>query len=129
MNTRIFLLMILLFLAGCQSAPDAVLDIPFDTLVADPGKYDGEFFCTEGIYLSGFEISALGAATYERDGFLYLTEPVIWIERADVKTQAECTSFQGYQFCPVQVCGRFKFGGSYGHLGGYKYQIESTQTE
>ena len=129
MNTRILLLMILLSLAGCQSAPDVVVDIPFETLVTDSASYTGKQICTEGIYLSGFEISALGESTYERDGFPYLTEPVMWIERADVKTQAECASFQGYQFCPVQVCGRFKFGGSYGHLGGYKYQIESTQTE
>lgn len=101
------------------------MEITFKELVTNPGKYTGNFLCTEGVYLNGFEIAALGAAVVERDGFHYLSDPVIWIEGLEPTLRNECLSSLGYQFCPALVCGRFEYGESYGHLGGYKYQIRS----
>jgi hypothetical protein len=68
----------------------------------------------------------LAASTYEKDGAVYLAEPVAWLEGADVRSRSDCftpdTAPQA-TFCRVAVCGRFEAAGGYGHLGAYDFQI------
>jgi hypothetical protein len=121
-----FLIFILLLLA-CRSRGNSITTISFSELISDPIKYSGKNICTEGIYLSGFEASALGADIYELNGSIYLTEPAIWIEGIEVINLTECKTSNGYSFCPAKVCGHFEYGQKYGHLGGYEYQIISSK--
>lgn len=100
--------------------------VPFTELVSTPVRYQGQTVCTEGVALQGFEASSLGASTYARDGQLYLTEPVIWLEGVPVEDNEHCTRTQGYSFCPTKICGKFEAEGGYGHLGGFLYQITGT---
>ena len=60
--------------------------VEFGELVSNPQKYHGKDVCTEGVYVSAFEISALGASTYQRGSAVYLTEPAIWIGRGTSKS-------------------------------------------
>ncbi len=118
-NSILLVVSFLLFACSGQQPPT----VPFADLVADPGRYDGLEVCTEGVYLQGFEASSLGAATYEQDGFLYLAEPVIWLEGAALELQGACTEFREYAFCPATACGLFETGDGFGHLGGYAHQM------
>lgn len=107
------------------SAALAATDVSFNDLMAMPATYAGKQICTHGVYLSGFEVEALGQDTVERDGVLYLTEPSIWLERAKIEAESDCTEVgtPPARFCQARACGRFDSGGGYGHLGGWNYQI------
>lgn len=111
-----------LLISGCLQSTRADIS----DLLSNPERYQGREICTEGVYLSGFEASALGASTYQVSGAVYLTEPVIWIERADIRSKGDCFETQTTppsEFCTVTVCGLFECGGEYGHLGAYECQL------
>ncbi len=95
-------------------------------LIYAPEKYDGKSIQTEGIYVSSFEVSALGRLTYKQGDSLFLTEPTIWIESTTIETKSDCFTTGFYdiaEFCVVTVHGIFEYGEGYGHMGQYKYQI------
>jgi len=123
--------LLLLTLTGCIPVGDVKsneTDVPFSELTTHASKYTGQRICTQGVYLSAFEINALAASTYQRDGATYLTEPTIWIEGTNFALSSDCITSDTrppMKFCQARVCGLFEAGGSYGHLGGYPYQIEA----
>ena len=117
-----------LSLCGCLATPEPATGefVEFRELVAHPQRHHGGEICTSGIYASGFETNALGASTYEVDGAVYLSQPVIWIEGAEIRSKGECVKAGGAppaEFCQVEVCGIFESGGGFGHLGGYQFQL------
>jgi hypothetical protein len=121
-------ILIIMVTAGCLAAPARTTPefVEFGELVADPQRYDGSEICTEGIHAMGFETNALGASTYDGGNTVYLTEPTIWIEGAEIRVTGGCLESGDSpraEFCPVQVCGVFEAGRGFGHLGGYKYQL------
>jgi hypothetical protein len=102
------------------------IKVGIDDLTSDPRSYQKKEVCTEGIYASGFEVNALAASTYREGDAVYLTEPAIWIEGAQIRSRSDCfesATTPPIEFCKVTVCGFFEFGGQYGHLGGYEYQL------
>jgi hypothetical protein len=105
--------------AGCVNS------VSFDDLTQNALDYNGMQVCTEGVYLSGFEVSALGKLAEQRNNNTYLTEPAIWIEGINVEKR-ECFKTETlfpFEFCNAKVCGIFEYGDKYGHLGDYNYQI------
>lgn len=115
-------------ISGCDQSRKAshIELIEFSDLVSNPHNYHGKNICAEGAYLLGFEVSALGASTYQQGSAVYLTEPVIWIEGADIRSSTDCfktDTTPPAEFCQATVCGLFETGGNYGHLGAYKFQI------
>ncbi len=101
--------------------------VSLDALLAEQGEFNGQYVCTEGVYLTGFEVSALAASTEEEGGYLRLSGPAIWLEGATVQSRQDCVQTDtqpSYEFCQAVVCGMFEAGGSYGHGGGYSYQLE-----
>jgi hypothetical protein len=109
---------------GDGSSPAGL--VAFDALVANPGQYAGQYVCTEGVQADGFESSGLAAATYQSGGTTYLTEPVIWLEGADIRSRQDCvrTDTQPpYEFCRAVACGVFETGGGFGHTGAYGHQL------
>jgi hypothetical protein len=111
-----------LLITGCVQS----IMVDIDDLLSDPRSYQNKEVCTEGIYASGFEVNALAASTYREGDAVYLTAPAIWIEGAQIRSSADCFSSATtppIEFCQVTVCGFFEFGGQYGHLGGYEYQL------
>jgi hypothetical protein len=103
--------------------------VPFGTLLADPQQYVNQVLCTEGVQVDGFEASGLAASSYIKDGHRYLTEPVIWLEGADIQSREDCTRTDAnpsYEFCHVVVCGVFETGGGYGHGGAYAHELRGS---
>lgn len=103
------------------------MKVDIDELLSNAQSYQGKEICTEGVYASGSEISALGASTHEVAGAIYLTGPTIWIEGADIRSRTDCfktDTIPPTEFCQVTVCGLLETGGNYGHLGAYKYQLQ-----
>jgi hypothetical protein len=118
-------LAVMLVIAGCGSGTRAK-HVSFADLVANPDGYRGREICTEGVYASGFEVSALGASTYQENASVYLTAPAIWIEGANIVSRQDCFSAGAnppVEFCRVTVCGVFEAGAGYGHAGAYEFQI------
>ncbi|MBX7234580.1 MAG: hypothetical protein K1X65_09370 [Caldilineales bacterium] len=131
-----YLIPLIILLGACAAPPTQppatptpasppTADVPFGDLMTAPATYAGQDICTNGVYLSSFEVEALGQDTVERDGALYLTEPAIWLERAQIEAEPNCTEVgtPPAKFCPARVCGRFDYGGQYGHLNGWSYRI------
>jgi hypothetical protein len=121
-------LLSILFVGGCLETPQptGARTLEFEELVAHPQRYHGSEICTAGIYASGFETTALGASTYEVDGAVYLSQPAIWIEGAEIRARGDCIKTGGApsaEFCQAEVCGLFESGGGFGHLGAYEYQL------
>jgi hypothetical protein len=118
------LVLLVILLGSCtQAHPKSIV---FGDLVSNSDRYHGKNVCAEGICVSGFETSALGASTYRDRDVVYLAEPAIWLEGADVVFRRDCFSSGAYpphEFCQVRACGLFEAGGSYGHAGVYKFQI------
>ena len=111
-----------LLITGCVKS----IEVDIDDLQSDPRSYQNKEVCTEGIYASGFEVNALAASTYREGDAVYLTQPAIWIEGAQIRSTTDCFmsgTTPPIEFCKVIVCGFFEFGGRYGHLGGYEYQL------
>jgi hypothetical protein len=116
-----------LLLACCQSDSRGDSDlVALETLMATPQRYAGQYVCTEGVHVDGFEASGLAASMYEQDGYPQLTEPVIWLEGAEFESREDCirTDTQpSFEFCQALVCGVFETGGGYGHGGAYAHQL------
>lgn len=131
------LILVVVWLTGCTNptvtptwsvtpALTTQAHVEFRDLVSNPQRYDGKSLCTNGVYVSGFEASALGASTYQRGSAVYLTEPAIWVENPDIRSRTDCfktDTTPPAEFCRAIVCGLFEAGGSYGHLGGYSFQM------
>ena len=83
-------LLLALLINGCIQS----MKVDISDLLSNPERYQGREICTEGIYVSGFEASAVGASTYQVGGAVYLTEPAIWIERADIRSSSDCFETQ-----------------------------------
>ncbi len=111
-----------LLINGCIQS----MKVDISDLLSNPERYQGREICTEGVYVSGFEASALGASTYQVGRAVYLTEPAIWIEGADIRSRSNCFEAQTTppaEFCKVTVCGLFECKGKHGHLGAYQCQL------
>jgi hypothetical protein len=129
-SLTVFLLSFFLLLSSsaCTSSPSGPQQVEFSDLVTNPERYDGEAICTEGIYLVAFEVNAMGSGIYTQDEYVYLNEPSIWLEGAEIENQGECFQVErepGANFCPVRACGQFETGGNYGHLGSWEFQLSN----
>jgi len=128
----ITLLLFMALLSGCgrDTTVDAERFVDFGELVTNPQSYHGRQICTAGVYILGFETSALGASTYQRGSAIYITEPAIWVQGAEIRTTGDCFTSDTAppaEFCQVEVCGLFESGGGFGHLGGYEYQLRGLE--
>ncbi len=127
----VMLALIILLLSCGQDYGSRYADlVAFDALVAHPQQYADQYLCTEGVQIDGFEVSALAASTYERDGYPQLTEPVIWLEGVDFQSRKNCIrtdTHPPFEFCQAIVCGVFETGGGYGHGGAYAYQLRGQE--
>jgi hypothetical protein len=136
MKTKIFISCIILLIllltgdqAGC-SQNDAI-EVTFDQLFADSGKYNNNDITIEGFFFHGFETIIL-SESLETSGLapdhLVPKGRMIWIE-GGIPKNLEDQLYQQQQsgslevFGKVRITGRFEYGGEYGHLGGFTQQI------
>jgi hypothetical protein len=124
------LLSVLLLACGPGDGSSQAGLVAFDHLVANAQQYAGQFLCTEGVHVDGFEASGLAAAMFEKGGRPQLAEPVIWVEGAGLQSREDCIhtdTTPSFEFCQAVVCGVFEAGGGYGHGGGYAYQLRGRE--
>jgi hypothetical protein len=88
--TMMLALSILLLACGQRDRSGYADLVAFDALRANPQQYVGQYVCTEGVHVDAFELSGQAASAHATDGYLHLTEPVIWLEGADFRSREEC---------------------------------------
>lgn len=89
--------------------------VSLDAIKADPAQWDRKQIVYEGIYKTGFEVSALDD---------------MWLDTAP-NTQIIKSGSVGSQANRVRVTGILfaRPGAHYGHLGGYKFQLTASKIE
>lgn len=127
---RISIFVVALLFCGCTQKGDTenLEFVAIDELISHPEKYDGKSVCTEAIYASGFETNVIGASTYQKGSAVYITEPAIWVEGAEIIARDDCfktDTAPPAEFCNIRICGLFEYGENFGHLGQYKYQLRA----
>lgn len=133
------LLLLLAFLAtGCGGAGVTVTQTAtFDQLLARPIQYNDKMVTVDGFYFHGFEVIVLseklvysGHAT----GHLIPRGEMIWIE-GGIPIEVYDNLYQQRMMGPterygkVRITGKFQYGGTYGHLDSYTYQITPSEVE
>ena len=123
---------------GCsQGQATEVQEITFEQLFSNPGKYSGKHVTVEGFYFSGFEVIVLSEKleySGYAEGHLIPKGSMVWIEGGisrEVYDKLYQQSMMGpsERYGRVRVTGKFEYGGRYGHLGGYEYQISPARVE
>lgn len=106
-----------------------VISVTIPELISNPSLYNGRLIKTSGFGVFGFEANALGDSLERRNDAVYLKEPAIWLEGQEVVIAKQNCFSEDFlppaTFCEVSVEGIFEYGGNYGHLGQYRYQIRS----
>ena len=111
--------------------------VTFQQLLASPEKYNGQNVTLEGFYFHGWEVSCLsetlGPSGYA-EGHLVPKGELVWVEGGiprEVYDGLNSQQMTGYieHYGKVRVSGIFQYGGRYGHVGGYSYQITPARVE
>jgi hypothetical protein len=128
----ILAVVIMIPITGCagenQSNSNEVI---FEQLISHPEKYNSKNITLEAFYFHGFEIIVLSdTLKYSgyAEGHLIPDGELIWIEGGiplEVYNQLTQQQMMGpdERYGKVRVKGKFEYGGSYGHVGGYRFQI------
>ncbi|MFH1486136.1 MAG: hypothetical protein ABIH46_08700 [Chloroflexota bacterium] len=112
-------------------------EITFDQLFTNPGQYNGKNVAMEGFYFQGFEVNVLSEKleySGSADGHLVPKGRIVWVE-GGVAKEVYDKLYQQQMMGPAErygrarVSGRLEYGGEFGHLGGYRYQITPSQVE
>ena len=134
----LFIGLIVLGVSGCADEDSSKgYSITFERLFSNPGQYNERTITIEGFVFLGFETMVLSEELRQSgyaEGHLIPGDRVIWIEGGiptDIYNNLHEQSMMGpdERFGKVLVTGTFQYGGQYGHLGGYKYQITSLQIQ
>ena len=123
---------------GCGGEqPATAPDVTFDHLFTNLDKYDGRQVTIEGYYYHGFETivlsERLGYSGYA-EGHLVPKGLMLWIEGGipeEVYDGLHRQQMMGpiERFGKLRMTGLFEYGGKYGHLGQFNYQITPSQVE
>jgi len=130
------LLLFLVLNAGCRGEQEAQ-QVTLEQLFSNPHKYNGEYVITEGFYFGGFEVIVLSEnLEYSgyAEGHLIPKGRMLWLEGGIPKEvydrlYSQQTMGPLERYGKIRVEGKFEYGGKYGHLGGYNYQITPSQVD
>ena len=124
--------LIALLASGCANKGSGEgASITFEQLFSNPSQYNGKEITIEGFVFLGFETMVL-SEELRLSGYaerhLVPGERMLWIEggiAADIRDGLYEQNMMGpsERYGKVLVRGKFQYGGQYGHLGAYKYQI------
>jgi hypothetical protein len=133
------------FTSGCigqEHIPDKQ-SVTFEQLFSAPEKYHEKSILIEGFIFLGFETMVLCeeleySGYYE--GHLVPGERMLWFEGGiptEIYDQLQEQNMPGdyggmaplEKFGKLEVKGIFEYGGQYGHLGMYKYQITPSEIQ
>ena len=109
-------------------------EFSFEQWFSDPNQYNDQEITIDGYYFTGFEIIVLSENLYYTgyaQGHLWPTGRMLWIE-GGIPLEIYDSLYQQEMIGPterygqIRIKGKFEFGGEYGHLGQYNYQIVPT---
>lgn len=127
-----------LWVSGCAGGDSGKGNrVTFEKLFSNPGHYNGKTVTIEGFVFLGFEVMVLSEElkySGYAEGHLIPGERVLWIEGGiptDIYENLHEQSMMGpsERYGKVLAMGTFKYGGQYGHLGAYKYQITPSEIQ
>ena len=130
--------LIALLVTGCIDwGSTNVASVTFEQLLADPNHFNGKEITIEGFVFLGFEIMVLSEELNPSgyaEGHLIPDERMLWIEGgipADIRDELYEQRMMGpsERYGKVLVRGVFQYGGQYGHLGAYQYQISPSEIQ
>jgi hypothetical protein len=124
---------------GCLG-PEQIPDkqpITFEQLYSAPEKYHEKTILIEGFIFLGFETMVLSEELRDSGyakGHLIPGERILWFEGglpAEIYDQLFEQNMMGFSenYGKLRVEGVFQYGGEYGHLGMYQYQITPSEIE
>jgi hypothetical protein len=118
---------------GSTTTTTTAAQITFSQLIADPAKYNGQTVTIDGFWFDGFEIEVLAErlipSSYAQ-GNLQPDGVKIWgyggipteISRQLYLQPDNSTGYQAH-YGKVELTGTLEFGGGYGQMNSYQYQI------
>lgn len=123
---------------GCsETQTNSAQEVTFEQLFTRPNQYDGKLITIEGFYFQGFEVNVL-CEKLEYSGYapghLIPKGRMVWVEGVIPQEVFDRLNQQQMlgpteRYGKVRVIGKFEYGGKYGHLGGYNFQIETTEVK
>ena len=130
--------LVVLSASGCASGNSGNgASVTFEQLLSNPSKYNGKDITIEGFLFLGFETMVLSEELKHSgyaEGHLIPGEIMLWIE-GGIPTGIHDNLHEQHTMGPAErygkvlVRGTFQYGGQYGHLGAYKYQISPSQIQ
>jgi hypothetical protein len=130
--------LIALLASGCTNGDSAKgTSVTFEQLLSNPSQYNGKEITLEGFVFLGFETMVLSEELRRSgyaEGHLIPGERMLWIEGGiptDIHDGLHEQRMMGpsERYGKVVAQGIFQYGGQYGHLGAYKYQISTSQIQ
>lgn len=128
----ILVVAVMIPITGCAGEQRIINDeATFEQLVSNPERYNGKRITVEAFYFHGFEIivicDSLKYSGYA-EGHLIPDSKLIWVEGGiplEVYNKLNRQQIIGpdERYGKVRIQGKFENGGSYGHVGGYQFQI------
>jgi len=124
---------------GCQlpEKETTAHEVTFEQLFSSPKQFHGKNIILEGFYFHGFEVIVL-AERLEYSGYaeghLVPRGKMLWVEGGiplEIYNQLYQQQMMGpdERYGKLKVKGKFEYGGQYGHVGAYNYQITPSQVE
>ena len=134
----IFISLIALLASGCANGDSGKgTKVTFEQLFSNPSQYSGKNISIEGFVFLGFETMVLSEELKKSgyaEGHLIPGERMLWIE-GGIPTDIHDELHEQHMMGPYERYGKvlakgvFQYGGQYGHLGAYKYQISTSQIQ
>ena len=124
-------------LLGCQQGGGGDGEVTFEQLFSDPEQYNGKTITIDGFYFHGFEVIVLSEVleySGYAEGHLIPEGRMMWVEGGipvEVYDQLYEQQMMGptERYGKIRVKGKFAYGGQYGHVGAYSYQITPAEVE
>jgi hypothetical protein len=106
-------------------------EFSFEQWFSDSNQYNGQEITIDGYCFKGFEIIVLSEKlnySGQAEGHLTPAGRMLWIEGGipqEIFDGLYQQEFMGFteRYGQIRINGKFEYGGDYGHLGQYNYQI------
>jgi hypothetical protein len=107
-------------------------EVTFGQLIDSPAQYNGRVIVIDGFFFSGFEVQVLSERlqySVYAEGHAVPAGKMLWVD-GGIPQETYDQLYQQSQMGPAErygrlsIKGKFDYGGKYGHLGEYSYQIE-----
>ena len=125
-------ILIALLAAGCTNQDsDRGAKVTFEQLFSNPNQYNRKHIAIEGFVFFGFETMVLTEELRHSgyaEGHLTTSGRMLWFEGGmptDIYDKLYEQNMMGpsERYGKILVKGTFQYGGQYGHLGAFEYQI------